>query len=47
MSTRQYALIVERWVIDIGLDCGPYGMHSLRRTKPTLIYKKTRNLRAV
>ena len=24
-----------------------YGTHSLRRTKPTLIYKRTRNLRAV
>ena len=47
LSTRQYARIVERWVSDIGLDCGLYGTHSLRRTKPTLIYKRTRNLRAV
>lgn len=47
LSTRQYARIVERWVTDIGLDSGLYGTHSLRRTKPTLIYKKTRNLRAV
>ena len=47
LSTRQYARIVERWVTDIGLDPGLYGTHSLRRTKPTLIYKKTRNLRAV
>ena len=47
LSTRQYARIVERWVSDIGLDSGPYGTHSLRRTKPTLIYKRTRNLRAV
>ena len=46
LSTRQYARIVERWVTDIGLDPGLYGTHSLRRTKPTLIYKKTRNLRA-
>lgn len=29
------------------LDPGLYGTHSLRRTKPTLIYKKTRNLREV
>lgn len=47
LSTRQYARIVERWVSDIGLDAGLYGTHSLRRTKPTLIYKRTRNLRAV
>ena len=47
LSTRQYARIVERWVSKIGLDSGLYGTHSLRRTKPTLIYKRTRNLRAV
>ena len=47
ISTRQYARIVERWITDIGLDSGLYGTHSLRRTKPTLIYKRTRNLRAV
>jgi len=47
ISTRQYARIVEGWVSDIGLDSGLYGTHSLRRTKPTLIYKRTQNLRAV
>ncbi len=47
ISTRQYARIVEGWVSDIGLDSGLYGIHSLRRTKPTLIYKRTQNLRAV
>ena len=47
LPTRQYARIVEPWVTDIGLDPGLYGTHSLRRTKPTLNYKKTRNLRAV
>jgi len=47
LSTRQYARIVERWVSEIGLDAGLYDTHSLRRTKPTLIYKRTRNLRAV
>jgi len=45
-STRQYARIVERWVSEIGLDAGLYGTHSLRRIKPTLLYKRTRNLRA-
>ena len=31
----------------IGLDPCFYGTHSLRRTKATLIYKMTGNLRAV
>jgi integrase len=31
----------------IGLDPSNYGTHSLRRTKATLIYRKTGNLRAV
>ena len=30
-----------------GLDPSAYGTHSLRRTKVTLIYKRTKNLRAV
>jgi len=47
LSTRLYARIVEGWVTDIGLDANCYGTHSLRRTKPTLIYKRTKNLRAV
>ncbi len=47
ISTRQYARIVKRWVSCIGLDAPLYGTHSLRRTKPTLIYRRTQNLRAV
>ncbi len=31
----------------IGLDSSAYGTHSLRRTKVALIYKQTKNLRAV
>ncbi|HQU02451.1 MAG TPA: hypothetical protein PLI12_08390, partial [Acetobacteraceae bacterium] len=31
----------------IGLDPSCYGTHSMRRTKATLIYKRTKNLRAV
>lgn len=46
-STRQYARIVEGWVGQIGLDTSVYGTHTMRRTKPTLIYKRTKNLRAV
>ncbi len=47
LSTRQYARIVHGWVEEIGLDTSSYGTHSVRRTKPTLIYRKTKNLRAV
>ena len=43
VSTRQYARIVHGWVAAIGLDSSVYGTHSMRRTKATLIYKKTKN----
>ena len=47
LSTRQYARLVKAWASMIGLDATNYGTHSLRRTKPTLIYRNTKNLRAV
>ena len=47
VSTRQYARIVHHWVAAIGLDPTVYGTHTMRRTKATLIYKRTKNLRAV
>lgn len=47
ISTRQYARILDRWVASIGLDPLAYGTHTMRRTKATLIYRKTKNLRAV
>jgi integrase len=47
LSPRQYARIVHRWVASIGLDPTVYGTHTMRRTKATLIYKRTKNLRAV
>ncbi len=47
LSTRQYGRIVDSWASQIGLDPEAYGTHSLRRTKVTLIYRKTKNLRAV
>lgn len=47
LSTRQYARIVKRWVTSIGLDPANYGTHTLRRTKVSIIYKQTKNLRAV
>ena len=47
ISTRQYARIVHRWVSMIGLDPTGYGTYTMRRTKATLIYRRTKNLRAV
>jgi integrase len=47
MTTRQYARLVSSWVATIGLDPHFFGTHSLRRTKATLIYRRTGNLRAV
>ena len=47
VSTRQYARIVHHWVAAAGLDPTSYGTHTMRRTKATLIYKRTKNLRAV
>ena len=47
LSIRQYSRIVESWVTEIGLDSTAYGTHSLRRTKASLIYRRTKNIRAV
>jgi site-specific recombinase XerC len=47
VSTRQYARLVHEWVAGIGLQAQEYGTHSLRRTKASIIYKATGNLRAV
>jgi site-specific recombinase XerC len=37
----------EGWVEELGLDPADYGTHSMRQTKATLIYRRTKNLRAV
>jgi integrase len=47
ISTRHYARIVKDWARSVGLDPSRYGTHSLRRTKATLIYKRTKNIRAI
>jgi integrase len=47
ITTRQYARIVHRWVQSVGLDTSDYGTHTMRRTKATLIYRQTKNLRAI
>jgi integrase len=47
MSKRQYARLIDEWITAIGLRRAEYGTHSLRRTKASMIYKATGNLRAV
>jgi integrase len=46
VTTRQYARLLKQWVTLISLDPAAYGTHSMRRTKVSLLYKKTGNLRA-
>ena len=47
ISTRQYSRMLDSWLDSIGLDPSVYGTHSIRRTKASLIYRRTKNLRAV
>lgn len=47
LSERQYARCFKSWVHAIGLDPIYYGSHSMRRTKASLIYQRTRDIRAV
>jgi integrase len=47
LTTRQYARLVSQWIASVGLNPSLFGTHSLRRTKATLIYRRTGNLRAV
>jgi len=47
LGTRQYARILDSWIKEIGLDPTAYGTHTMRRTKASLIYRRTKNIRAV
>jgi integrase len=47
LSTRQYARLVHRWIRSIGIDDTAYSTYTMRRTKASLIYRRTKNLRAV
>lgn len=47
LGTRQYARLVDGWIAEIGLDPASYGTHTMRRTKASLVYRRTKNLRAV
>ena len=47
ISTWQYARIAHRWVQSVGLDTSDYGTPTMRLTKATLRYRRTKNLRAI
>lgn len=47
ISTRQYNRIFHGWISKLALDDSLYSTHSMRRTKPYLIYKRTKNLRVI
>ncbi len=47
ITTRQYARLLKAWLIEIGLDPYEYATHSIRRTKVSMIYQKTKNIRAI
>lgn len=47
LSTRQYSRIVHSWIRESSPDSSTYSTHSIRRTKASLIYRRTKNLRAV
>jgi integrase len=41
LTTRQYARLLSQWLASVGLDPRLFGTHSLRRTKATLICRRT------
>ena len=47
LTTRQYARLVQDWTSAIGLPSSAYAARLLRRTKATMLYRKTGNLRAI
>ena len=47
LGKRQYARILDAWLVEIGLDPTAYGTHTIRRTKASMIYRRTKNIRAV
>jgi integrase len=46
LTKRAFLNLLKTWVSSIGLNPELYGTHSLRRTRPALVYAETKNLRA-
>ena len=48
ICSQQYARIVKGWMKKLGVeDVSEYSTHSMRKTKPSVIYDKTHNVDAV
>ena len=48
ICSQQYARIVKGWMKKLGVeDVSEYSTHSMRKTKPSVIYEKTHNVDAV
>lgn len=47
LTTRAFRNFVKEWVAGIGLDPTYYSGHSLRRSKATILYKQSQNIRAI
>ena len=45
ITSNHYARIVKKWMSDLGVeDTSKYSTHSMRKTRPTIIYYKTKNI---
>ena len=48
ITTHQYARIVKKWLRELGVeDVSEYSTHSMRKTKPSVIYQRTNNVDAI
>ena len=48
LSIYQYSRIVKNWLRDLGVvDVSEYSTHSIRKTKSSVIYDRTKNVDAV
>ncbi|HHJ36744.1 MAG TPA: integrase [Gammaproteobacteria bacterium] len=47
ITSRQYARLLKTWLVEIGLDPYEDATHSIRRTKVSMIYQKTKNIGAI
>ncbi len=47
MASITYRKLVKDWCRLIHLDPSQYSTHSLRRTRPSIMYRRTGNLRAI
>ena len=48
LSIYQYSRIVKKWLRELGVeDVSEYSTHSMRKTKPSVIYQRTNNVDAI